>query len=194
MVDSGGETPGPIPNPEAKPARADGTAPGRRWESRLPPTQQLHTNTRHTPTQVRGGCFRIPATPTAREHHNSASRTLQAPTHSATRTPRRAGQLSPVADNTGTSMRTPRPRIADTVGTYTLHNAGISTGGKACDRFVADFATALRTPQAPTHSTMQTSRRARRPSPVADTATPHCRHCRYLRTPQCKHLYRWESM
>ena len=41
VVDSGGETPGPIPNPEAKPARADGTAPGRVWESRLPPTQQL---------------------------------------------------------------------------------------------------------------------------------------------------------
>ena len=38
VVDSGGETPGPIPNPEAKPARADGTAPGREWESRLPPT------------------------------------------------------------------------------------------------------------------------------------------------------------
>ena len=45
VVDSGGETPGPIPNPEAKPARADGTAPGREWESRLPPTQQLHTQT-----------------------------------------------------------------------------------------------------------------------------------------------------
>ena len=45
VVDSGGETPGPIPNPEAKPARADGTAPGREWESRLPPIQQLHTQT-----------------------------------------------------------------------------------------------------------------------------------------------------
>ena len=41
VVDSGRETPGPIPNPEAKPARADGTALGRVWESRLPPTQQL---------------------------------------------------------------------------------------------------------------------------------------------------------
>ena len=38
VVDSGRETPGPIPNPEAKPARADGTALGRVWESRLPPT------------------------------------------------------------------------------------------------------------------------------------------------------------
>ena len=43
VVDGGGETPGPIPNPEAKPARADGTALGRVWESRLPPTQQLQT-------------------------------------------------------------------------------------------------------------------------------------------------------
>ena len=34
---SRGETPRPIPNLEAKPASADGTAPGRVWESRTPP-------------------------------------------------------------------------------------------------------------------------------------------------------------
>ena len=34
------ETPGPIPNPEAKPAHADGTAPARVWESRTPPPPQ----------------------------------------------------------------------------------------------------------------------------------------------------------
>src|SRR6266545_1404410 len=34
---SGGETPGHIPNPEAKPSSADGTAPARVWESRTPP-------------------------------------------------------------------------------------------------------------------------------------------------------------
>src|SRR5699024_801515 len=34
---SGGETPGPIPNPEAKPACADGTALDRVWESKTPP-------------------------------------------------------------------------------------------------------------------------------------------------------------
>ena len=34
---SGGVTPGPFPNPEAKPVCADGTAPGRVWESRSPP-------------------------------------------------------------------------------------------------------------------------------------------------------------
>ena len=35
---SGRETPGPIPNPEAKPDSADGTAPARVWESRTPPS------------------------------------------------------------------------------------------------------------------------------------------------------------
>ena len=32
-----GETPGSIPNPEAKAHSADGTATGRLWESRSPP-------------------------------------------------------------------------------------------------------------------------------------------------------------
>ena len=38
---SGGVTPGPIPNPEAKPTCADGTAPGRVWESRSLPANNL---------------------------------------------------------------------------------------------------------------------------------------------------------
>jgi hypothetical protein len=33
-------TPGPIPNPEAKPSSADGTALARVWESRSPPTSK----------------------------------------------------------------------------------------------------------------------------------------------------------
>ena len=44
MVNSCRETPGPIPNPEAKPAHADGTATGRLWESKSPPTPN-NTNT-----------------------------------------------------------------------------------------------------------------------------------------------------
>ena len=32
-----GETPGPIPNPEAKTQHGNGTAPGRVWESSTPP-------------------------------------------------------------------------------------------------------------------------------------------------------------
>ena len=38
VVNSYRETPGPIPNPEAKPVHADGTATGRLWESKSPPT------------------------------------------------------------------------------------------------------------------------------------------------------------
>ena len=38
------ETPGPIPNPEAKPVRADGTATGRLWESKSPPTPNNKNN------------------------------------------------------------------------------------------------------------------------------------------------------
>ena len=67
VVDGGGETPGPFPNPEAKPARADGTAPGREWESRLPPTRKnlICCGTRHHTVipflwvGVVGGCFRV---------------------------------------------------------------------------------------------------------------------------------------
>ena len=54
VVDSGRETPGPIPNPEAKPARADGTALGRVWESKLPPTQQLQNMIKQPACHTRG--------------------------------------------------------------------------------------------------------------------------------------------
>ena len=39
-----GETPGSIPNPEAKPVRADGTATGRLWERKSPPTPNNKNN------------------------------------------------------------------------------------------------------------------------------------------------------
>ena len=153
VVHSGGETPGPIPNPEAKPARADGTAPGRRWESRLPPTQQLHTNTRHTPTQVRGGCFTIYPL-----HHRLADTTTPHRGHCRhLHTPQRGllgvqGSSAPLrttpvppCGHRDSALQTPqvptyfamqtsrresirtcsglRHRIADTAGTYTLRNA-----------------------------------------------------------------------
>ena len=41
------ETPGPIPNPEAKPANADGTATGRLWESKKPPTPNNKQTTQY---------------------------------------------------------------------------------------------------------------------------------------------------
>ena len=47
VVNSYRETPGPIPNPEAKPVRADGTATGRLWESKSPPTPNNKNTTKY---------------------------------------------------------------------------------------------------------------------------------------------------
>ena len=44
---SEGETPGPIPNPEAKPLSADGTARETVWESRTPPDNHSHKGHPH---------------------------------------------------------------------------------------------------------------------------------------------------
>ena len=52
----GGETPGPIPNPEAKPTSADGTAPARVWESRTPPNTNPHNGAPQT-TGLRSPIF-----------------------------------------------------------------------------------------------------------------------------------------
>ena len=49
VVVSGGVTPGPFPNPEAKPTCADGTAPGRVWESKSPPALKLKRKTLGAP-------------------------------------------------------------------------------------------------------------------------------------------------
>src|SRR3712207_7468630 len=52
------ETPGPIPNPEAKPLSADGTAPETGWESRTPPDNHSRTGVRATCSDPRFCCFR----------------------------------------------------------------------------------------------------------------------------------------
>ena len=44
---SGRETPGPIPNPEVKPASANGTATDRLWESRTPPNIYFRKGSPH---------------------------------------------------------------------------------------------------------------------------------------------------
>ena len=90
VVHSDGETPGPIPNPEAKPARADGTAPGRVWESRLPPTQQLQTPTRSNPHPGAAPRFFVStptpnATPTIQRPHTPHHEQTRA--HQPTRGP-----------------------------------------------------------------------------------------------------------
>ena len=80
------ETPGPIPNPEVKPASADGTAPERWWESRTPPN--IHSNRGHP----RGGlcCVGGPDwLPRHPQHHSDDPREGDHPwpTSDATRVP-----------------------------------------------------------------------------------------------------------
>ena len=58
-VKAWGKRPAPIPNPEAKPHSADGTAPGRVWESRTPPQ---HNNTRPPQTHTFEGAKQHPQT------------------------------------------------------------------------------------------------------------------------------------
>ena len=58
VVDSRGETPGPIPNPEVKPTHADGTAPDREWESRTPPDFNLKPRNRFSAVP---GFFVVPS-------------------------------------------------------------------------------------------------------------------------------------
>ena len=49
-----GETPGPIPNPEAKALHGDGTAPERVWESSAPPLSHDTVPPGRAPTDSRG--------------------------------------------------------------------------------------------------------------------------------------------
>ena len=86
-----GDTPGPIPNPEAKPKHADGTAPGRVWESKSPPTLKLQKNKKRGPHRthpVRAPFFAYPpahaltkkspkATITIRQTHGYQSNTMK---------------------------------------------------------------------------------------------------------------------
>lgn len=70
---SSGETPGNIPNPEAKPTNANGTAPDRVWESRTPPQQHYNgeavktQKVFHGPTCV---CWQSQTVPANCRHNN----------------------------------------------------------------------------------------------------------------------------
>ena len=65
MVIAAGKRPASIPNLEAKPASADGTAPGRVWESRTPPQQPSKGGARNT-NSSRPHHFSIPTRQAAR--------------------------------------------------------------------------------------------------------------------------------
>src|SRR3954465_6795717 len=123
------ETPGPIPNPEAKPLSADGTAPETGWESRTPPDNHYRTGVRATRSDPRSrvsGPFS-----TAGRLLVSAPRSEEVPRRHdipATRLRRGArwpwlrkrtgcggaGQVgrSPSADNRTWRGSRPRPRVA----------------------------------------------------------------------------------
>ena len=58
----GGETPGPIPNPEVKPSRADGTALETGWESRSLPEHLLIEAPKGASMHFRLGWAREPPT------------------------------------------------------------------------------------------------------------------------------------
>ena len=71
-----GETPGPIPNPEAKALHGDGTAPERVWESSAPPLSHDTVPPGRAPTGSRG----VPLSPHARTHgQGDAARTPETP-------------------------------------------------------------------------------------------------------------------
>lgn len=94
---STGETPSNIPNLEAKPGNANGTAIDRSWESRTPP-QHNHTKTTRPPPPLpaRRPGWGAPAYPHPHTPHAHPEHT---PTRARTHTPR--------AHNT--SARTPTP-------------------------------------------------------------------------------------
>ena len=70
-----GETPGPIPNPEAKALHGDGTAPERVWESSAPPLSH-DTDPPVEPTWAPGGSS---FSPPLRTHARAGRRSPASP-------------------------------------------------------------------------------------------------------------------
>ena len=118
---STGETPSNIPNLEAKPGNANGTAIDRSWESRTPP-QHNHTKTTRPPPPLparRPGwgapAYPHPHTPTQRTQstHNTTQRTQSTHAHARTRT-RAVTQGTP-------STTTPTPNSTQRTHTTRAH-------------------------------------------------------------------------
>ena len=88
----------PFPNPEAKTASADGTAPARVWESRTPPPAHHKGGARHgppllapTPHRPHAPAQPHTATPATHSHIHAHSHThdkVRHTGHTATRTPK----------------------------------------------------------------------------------------------------------
>jgi hypothetical protein len=95
---SEGETPGPIPNPEAKPLCADGTARETVWESRTPPDNHYNESPPH-----HGVGFRHPHT-TNGQH----ARQRGGPSPYPQRTPQHPTQHHPTLEPLQTTPNHPR--------------------------------------------------------------------------------------
>ncbi|WCZ39868.1 hypothetical protein CJEDD_11495 [Corynebacterium jeddahense] len=107
---------------------ADLVRSGRRHTSLIADTAPPHCGVLDCPGLR---TFEVPntANPNDCGLHQSALRTPQTPAHSTTRIRRRARRPNLIAD----SWRTPRLRIADNAGTYTLRNADSSAGRGGTD-------------------------------------------------------------
>jgi hypothetical protein len=98
-----GETPGPIPNPEAKTHSADGTAPERVWESRTPPDNTSQAEAPHH--QVRG---LTPLTPQPHQQVGPHQRPTHQPGPKAYTRPAQAPSTRPKGPRPATNTARPK--------------------------------------------------------------------------------------
>ena len=112
-----GETPGPIPNPEAKAWHGDGTAPERMWESSTPP----HSPSQGPPVEhhAPGGSFLHPhpQKPTHAQDACGPARNPRSPAHTPT-PDARPGRTTPKAS------RIPQPTRKHTLKTTDKTSTG----------------------------------------------------------------------
>ncbi len=123
-----GETPGPIPNPEAKTHSADGTAPGRVWESRSPPE---HHYTVESPNHQVGALPHLTPKPPSRTPTGRTPGTRTAPRPSTPDTPRQQFTAMP---HTNTRRQLPTHHTATSGSAQPPSASGGSAAASAPDR------------------------------------------------------------
>ena len=123
---SGRETPGPIPNPEAKPASADGTALVRVWESRSPPNTTSHESPESPSPVTRGSRHSTHNTPTTSPALTPPDRRQHPSPDAPTTNPATAPHPPPHHRDPTTA-----PANSDTHPTSPEHSPGSPIGGWA---------------------------------------------------------------
>lgn len=118
---SGGATPGPIPNPEAKTPSADGTAPARVWESRTPPSTQPKEGSKAPHHPPRRGTAWCGASPHPTDTHTTTD------THTASRAPTPAPPGPPHTPNTHTTTHTPPKDLDDRLARVGVPSCSIAS-------------------------------------------------------------------